>query len=79
MNDSEAKLWAGRFSKPTEATMERFNASIGFDRRLYAVDIQGSRAQATALNRIGVITDEELDQVHAGLDQVEHEISEYFV
>jgi argininosuccinate lyase len=76
MNESEAKLWAGRFSKPTEATMERFNASIGFDRRLYAVDIQGSRAQAKALNRIGVITDEELDQVLAGLDQVEHEIAE---
>ena len=75
MNESDAKLWAGRFSKPTEATMERFNASIGFDRRLYAVDIKGSRAQAKALNRIDVISDEELEQVLNGLDQVEEEIS----
>jgi argininosuccinate lyase len=76
MNESDAKLWAGRFSKPTASTMERFNASIGFDRRLFAVDIRGSRAQARALHRIDVLTEDELDRILSGLDQVEQEISE---
>ena len=68
------KLWSGRFSKPTGLDMERFNASIGFDQRLYRVDIQGSRAYAEALERIGVFTAEERDKVVEGLRQVEQEI-----
>ena len=68
------KLWSGRFSKPTGLDMERFNASIGFDQRLYRVDIQGSRAYAEALERIGVFTPEERDKVVEGLLQVEQEI-----
>ncbi len=55
--------------------MERFNASIGFDRRLYRVDILGSRAQAKALERIGVLTAEERDRILEGLDRVEEEIA----
>lgn len=76
MNESEAKLWAGRFARPTGATMERFNASIGFDRRLFKVDIAGSRAQAKALEKIGVLTAEERARVLEGLDRVEAEIAE---
>lgn len=75
MHHSKDKLWAGRFTKETEAKMERFNASIGFDRRLYRVDILGSRAQAKALERIGVLTEEERDRILEGLDQVEEEIA----
>ncbi|MGA1195296.1 MAG: argininosuccinate lyase [Candidatus Latescibacterota bacterium] len=71
---SSEKLWGGRFGKSTEKLMEKFNASIGFDQRLYKVDIEGSRAQAKALTRIGVLSDAERDQVLAGLDQVESEL-----
>jgi argininosuccinate lyase len=77
MSDSQSgseKLWGGRFGKSTEKLMEQFNASIGFDQRLYRVDIEGSRAQAKALTRIDVLTQEECDQVLAGLDQVEAEL-----
>ncbi|MBT4138387.1 MAG: argininosuccinate lyase [Candidatus Latescibacteria bacterium] len=77
MSDSEAaseKLWGGRFGKSTEKLMEQFNASIGFDQRLYKVDIEGSRAQAKALTRIGVLAEKERDEVIAGLDQVEAEL-----
>ena len=77
MSDSKAaseKLWGGRFGKSTEKLMEQFNASIGFDQRLYRVDIEGSRAQTKALTRIGVLSEEERDQVLAGLDQVESEL-----
>ena len=73
MSDANT-MWGGRFDKSTEQLMARFNASIGFDRRLYKVDIQGSRAQARALVRIGVLSEAACDQVLAGLDQVEREI-----
>ncbi len=75
MRHSKKKPWAGRFVKTTEAVVERFNASIGFDRRLYRVDIEGSRAQTKALERIGVLTAEERDRILGGLDRVEEEIA----
>ena len=74
MADPDGKLWAGRFEKPTEEMMERFNASIGFDQRLYQVDIEGSRAYAKALARADVLSEDELDQILGGLDRVEGEI-----
>ena len=36
------KLWEGRFTKNTNALLEKFNASITFDKRMYAEDIKGS-------------------------------------
>ena len=75
MEEAGAKLWDGRFAGATEETMERFNASIGFDRRLYRADIEGSRAQAAALARIGVLTAPERDCILEGLDRVEEEIA----
>ena len=54
--------------------MEKFNASIGFDRKLYRADIEGSRAQSRALLKAGVLTDEECQQVLGGLDRVEGEL-----
>ena len=75
MDGSAEKPWSGRFDKPSDSNMERFNASIGFDRRLYRADIAGSRAQAKALAKIGVLTAEELERVLDGLDQVEAEIA----
>ena len=69
------KPWGGRFSRSTEKLMERFNASIGFDKRLYRADIAGSRAQTRALARIGVLTAGERDRILDGLDRVEAEIA----
>ena len=68
------KLWGGRFAGSTEELMETFNASIGFDRRLYKMDIEGSRAQARALTRMGILTKQELEQVLKGLNRVEREL-----
>ena len=61
-SQSSEKLWGGRFAGTTEKLMEKFNASIGFDRHLYKMDIEGSRAQARALARMGVLTKQELEQ-----------------
>lgn len=71
---SSEKLWGGRFEGSTEELMEKFNASIGFDQRLYKMDIEGSRAQARALARMGVLTKQELEQVLKGLNRVEREL-----
>ncbi len=67
------KLWGGRFDKATDALLERFNASIDFDQRLYYADIVGSQAYARALGRAGLLDEAEVAQIVAGLDEVRRE------
>ncbi|TVP53622.1 MAG: argininosuccinate lyase, partial [Halomonadaceae bacterium] len=69
------KLWGGRFSEPTDAFVERFTASVGFDQRLYRHDIQGSIAHATMLASVGVLTDAERDQIITGLEAIAEDIT----
>ncbi len=69
-------LWGGRFRGGTDELMKRFNDSISFDQRLYAADIEGSMAYARALARAGLITEQETDQLVAGLEQVRAEFDE---
>lgn len=64
------KLWGGRFTGATDPLMEKFNASIGFDYRLWEADLQGSKAYAVALARAGIITDAEMEELGTGLDAV---------
>lgn len=67
------KLWGGRFEKTTDHLMEAFNASIGFDRRLWVADIRGSIAYARALARAGLISPEEAACLMEGLQEVARE------
>ena len=67
------KLWGGRFDQPTDPRMDQFNKSIGFDARLWEVDILGSQAYAHALAQAGILTPEERDRIIQGLDQVADE------
>ena len=67
------KLWGGRFQQPTDPRMDRFNRSIDFDARLWEVDILGSQAYAHALAQVGVLTEEELDQILHGLEKIAEE------
>jgi argininosuccinate lyase len=67
------KLWGARFTGANDPLMEQFNASIGFDRRMWQVDIQGSQAYARALCRAGLITPAEAEQLVAGLEGVADE------
>ena len=71
---SSEKPWGGRFSEPTDAFVERFTASVGFDQRLYHHDITGSIAHATMLAKVGVLTDAERDQIIDGLKGVKEDI-----
>ncbi len=70
------KLWGGRYTGAMDDLMWRFNASIGFDRRLAQVDIEGSMAYARALGRAGVLTQEEMEALISGLEQVADEFRE---
>jgi argininosuccinate lyase len=67
-------MWGGRFAAGPDAIMEAINASIGFDRRLYAQDIAGSRAHAAMLAAQGIITDNDADAIGEGLLTVLSEI-----
>jgi argininosuccinate lyase len=71
---SDYKLWGGRFAEPTHQLMERLNASINFDQRLYAQDIRASQAHAAMLGRQGIIGLEDVVLIIQGLDQVKEEI-----
>ena len=64
-----------RLDRPQDPLFKRINTSVDFDRRLWAQDITSSIAHARALNRAGVLTRDELDEMVRGLDQVRDELS----
>ncbi|KAB2882783.1 MAG: argininosuccinate lyase [Albidovulum sp.] len=67
-------MWGGRFAAGPDAIMEAINASIGFDRRLYAQDIAGSHAHAAMLAATGIISDSDAAAIREGLLTVLSEI-----
>ncbi len=69
-----AKMWGGRFQKDSDKLMEDFHSSIGFDCKLYAQDIRGSKAHARMLGDVGVITKEEAVALIDGLQAVQADI-----
>ena len=68
------KPWAGRFNEPTDAFVEAFTASVGFDQRLYRYDIEGSIAHARMLARQGILSKDERDAILAGLARIRERI-----
>ncbi|MCG8414118.1 MAG: argininosuccinate lyase, partial [Pseudomonadales bacterium] len=77
MSDQEKsdKLWGGRFSEATDEFVERFTASVQFDKRLYQYDIEGSIAHARMLNKVGVLSDDEAEQIQSGLESIRQDIA----
>ncbi len=68
------KLWGGCFTESTDAFVEAFTASINFDQRLYTHDIAGSKAHAQMLNKVGILTEKETQDIHQGLDEITADI-----
>lgn len=64
------KLWGGRFVGSTDPIMEKFNASIAYDQRMWDADIRGSKAYVKALQKAGLVTLEEMEQILTGLEKV---------
>ena len=75
-NDSTSTLWGGRFSEATDAFVQRFTASVDFDKRLYNHDITGSIAHATMLERVGVLSHDEKESIIQGLTEIGRQIDE---
>ena len=69
-----AQLWGGRFTKETDQLVYNFNASISFDQKFYKQDIRGSIAHVTMLASVGVLTEEERDQIIDGLKGISKDI-----
>jgi argininosuccinate lyase len=69
-----SKLWSGRFSKSGAKLLDEFNASLPFDRKLYAEDIKGSIAHATMLAKQKILTEDEANSIVIGLTQILEEI-----
>lgn len=67
-------VWGGRFSQETDALVNAFNASIGFDRRLYTYDIDGSMAHCRMLAKQGIITEEECSKIQENLGMIKREL-----
>ena len=65
-----AQLWGGRFTKETDQLVYNFNASISFDKRLYAQDIRGSIAHVMMLAKQGILTDADKDKIVEGLEGI---------
>jgi len=73
-NKATNQQWGGRFSEPVDAFVARFTASVEFDQRMAAQDIQGSVAHAKMLASVGVLTEPERDQIIQGLAEIKEEI-----
>ncbi len=68
------KLWGGRFTKETDELVHNFNASISFDQKFYKQDILGSIAHVTMLEKQGIITADEKEQIVGGCKSILHDI-----
>ena len=75
-NQTQAnQSWGGRFSEPTDEFVKIFGASVFFDKILAPYDIQGSIAHATMLQEVGLLTEDEKNQIIKGLEQILAEIN----
>ena len=70
----DARMWGGRFAEPTDALVQRVNASITVDSAMAEDDLLGSIAHATMLARQGIITSAEGDAIVAGLRELLAEV-----
>jgi argininosuccinate lyase len=71
---SRSKPWSGRFREPVTDLVQRFTASIGFDKRLAEFDIDGSLAHARMLHAVNILSKEDLAAIEKGMEQVRSEV-----
>ncbi|MEN9986834.1 MAG: hypothetical protein RI925_2336 [Pseudomonadota bacterium] len=70
----DAHAWSGRFSEPVSELVKKYTASVDFDKRMAAFDIQGSLAHAAMLTRAGVLSEADLHAIEAGMAEILHDI-----
>ena len=74
--DRKSQAWSALFSEPVDALVQRYTASVGFDKRLARFDILGSLAHARMLRACGVIAASDLQDIERGMAQVQQEIEQ---
>ncbi|MEU5645756.1 argininosuccinate lyase [Streptomyces milbemycinicus] len=74
-NNGDVRLWGGRFADGPSEALEKLSASVHFDWRLAPYDIAGSRAHARVLRAAGLLTEDELERMLAGLDLLEADVA----
>ncbi len=76
MQDLEngSKTWSGRFSEPVAELVQKFTASVGFDKRLARYDVEGSLAHAQMLHSVGILNQEDLEAIRSGMKVILEEI-----
>ena len=72
----KSEVWSGRFSEPDDELVQRYTASVTFDKRMAAFDIQGSLAHAEMLCAQKILTAQDLADIQRGLAQILEEIQE---
>ena len=72
--EKKINTWSGRFNEPVSQLVQRYTASVSFDRRLAEYDIQGSLAHARMLAATDIIGADDLAAIQLGLDQIREEI-----
>ncbi len=72
--ETSNKTWSGRFNEPVTELVKRYTASVNFDKRMAEVDIQGSLAHATMLNKVGVLSAEDLAAIETGMATILQDI-----
>lgn len=68
------KTWGGRFKKPLDPRVDRFNSSLAFDYVLFEQDITGSQAHVKMLGRQGIISFDESQAIHQALEEIKQEM-----
>ena len=63
------KLWGGRFTKETDQLVHNFNESLSFDQKFYHQDIEGSIAHVKMLEKQGILTVQDRDDIIRGLER----------
>ena len=74
MKSRQKRMWGGRFTEDTDALVQTFGASVDIDKRMALEDIDGSIAHASMLMAQGILTEEELGSIHAGLEAIREDI-----
>src|SRR5512139_297461 len=72
--DNKSEAWSALFSEPVDELVQRYTASVGFDRRLWRADIDGSLAHARMLAAQGILGERDLADIERGMAQIAAEI-----
>ncbi|CDF91673.1 ZYBA0S13-00936g1_1 [Zygosaccharomyces bailii CLIB 213] len=76
MSENTQKLWGGRFTGETDTLMHLYNASLPYDWKMYKADLEGTKVYTSGLQKLGLLTEDELSKIHYGLNEIKREWDE---